>query len=177
MNIIIFGKQGCGKGTQAAKLAQKFGIPAVSVGNRLRELVASGSELGLKLKSYMDKGELVPFEINVAIVKELIDTHPQGMILDGFPRNKEQAAWLAKEWQVDVVIELEISDEEAIRRILERAAIEHRSDDTPEVIQKRLDIYHHETEPLKHLLSAKKIIIIDGSGSIEAVFEQICKKL
>lgn len=178
MNIIMLGAPGAGKGTQAAVLCEHFGIPTISTGNMIREALKNGTEMGLKAKSFMDKGELVPDEVVIGIVKERLseDDCKKGFILDGFPRTIPQAEALDT-MGVDIkyVINIDVPDENIIKRMSGRRVCENcgrpyhieslkpqkdgvcddcggtlvqRKDDHPDTVLARLKIYHKETEPL-----------------------------
>jgi adenylate kinase len=200
MRIILIGPQGSGKGTQAKLLSEKFKIPHISAGDLLRN--AKG-ELKEKLDSFMDKGELVPDELILEILKKRLEEKDctNGFILDGFPRNLEQAKLLDSITAIDFVIEITLEDKTAIKRISNRLTCKKcgaiynmqtkpsklddkcekcngelivRQDDTPDAIKKRLKIYHEETEPL---LKHYQTIRINGELSIEKEFEEILKLL
>lgn len=178
MNIIMLGAPGAGKGTQAAVLCEHFGIPTISTGNMIREALKNGTEMGLKAKSYMDEGKLVPDEVVIGIVKERLseDDCKEGFILDGFPRTIPQAEALDN-MGVDIqyVINIDVADEKIINRMSGRRVCENcgrpyhteslkpkkdgvcddcggtlvqRKDDHPDTVLARLDVYHKETEPL-----------------------------
>ncbi len=178
MNIIMLGAPGAGKGTQAAVLCEHFGIPTISTGNMIREALKNGTEMGLKAKSFMNEGKLVPDEVVIGIVKERLaeDDCKKGFILDGFPRTIPQAEALDN-MGVDIqyVININVSDERIINRMSGRRVCENcgrpyhlvnlkpskegicddcggtlvqRKDDHPDTVLARLDVYHKETEPL-----------------------------
>lgn len=178
MNIIMLGAPGAGKGTQAAVLCEHFGIPTISTGNMIREALKNGTEMGLKAKSFMDEGKLVPDEVVIGIVKERLseDDCKKGFILDGFPRTIPQAEALDKmDVDIQYVINIDVPDERIINRMSGRRVCENcgrpyhlvtlkpkkdgvcndcggtlvqRKDDHPDTVLARLDIYHKETEPL-----------------------------
>ena len=178
MNIIMLGAPGAGKGTQAAVLCEHFGIPTISTGNMIREALKNGTEMGLKAKSYMDAGKLVPDEVVIGIVKERLaqDDCANGFILDGFPRTIPQAEALdAMGVVIDKVIDIEVADEVIVNRLSGRRVCENcgrpfhivtlkpkkegvcddcggtlvqRKDDHPDTVLARLETYHKETEPL-----------------------------
>jgi adenylate kinase len=204
MNIIILGAQGSGKGTQAKFLSEKYGLPHISTGDIFREAAEKKIELGLKAKSHWEKGSLVPDEITIGIVKERLSRPDcgQGFVLDGFPRTLAQAEGLDEFAQVDAVIELKISDDDAVKRLSGRrqcrkcsavygpenpskkagkcgncgGELYQRDDDKPDVIKKRLGIYHEETEPLLEYYKPRKIVYaVDASKSIKEVFASVCK--
>ncbi len=204
LRIILFGPQGSGKGTQAEMLVKKFGIPQISTGNILRENIEKGTELGKLANGYIVKGNLVPDNVILGLIADRLakpDTK-KGFILDGFPRNMTQAEGLAKITDVDVVIEIKVSDEESIKRISGRrtckcGAVYHvvynppqvpevcdkcsgrlfqREDDKEDAIRKRLSIYHAETEPLVEFYGDKSVAI-DGGQQITKVFDDILSEL
>ena len=179
MNLILLGAPGAGKGTQAEVICDKLGIPAISTGNIIREALKNGTELGLKAKSYMDEGKLVPDEVVIEIIKERLskDDCQNGFILDGFPRTVPQAEALdAMGVNIDRVVDIEVSDEAIKRRLSGRRVCEscgasyhidykqskvdgvcdkcggntvQRKDDHPDTVSERLSVYHEQTEPLK----------------------------
>jgi adenylate kinase len=179
MKIILLGAPGAGKGTQAEVICNRYNIPAISTGNIIREALKTGTEMGLKAKSYMESGALVPDEVVIGIIKERIvkDDCKDGFILDGFPRTIPQAEALDKMGIViDKVVDIEVPDEKIINRMSGRRVCEkcgasyhleykkpkvegicdacsgtliQRKDDHPDTVKSRLDVYHSETEPLK----------------------------
>ncbi len=153
MNLVMFGPPGAGKGTQATRLSEIYGIPQISTGGILREAVEAGTDLGLKAKVVMEKGELVSDELIVGIVKERLaqDDSKSGFILDGFPRTVAQAVALDSillNRASLLVIELDVSDEVLVGRLSRRAELENRSDDREEVVRERLRVYQEQTQPL-----------------------------
>ena len=203
MNLIFLGPPGAGKGTMAKITAKKYGIPQISTGDIFRKAVADGTELGKKAKAIMERGDLVPDDLTIALVKERLakDDVKTGFILDGFPRTIEQAKALNKFKEIDAVINFVIDKKEIVRRLTGRrvcsncGAIYHitdfppkvpgicdicggklyqRDDDKPEAINKRLEVYTKQTEPLIAFYSAeKKLRNIDSSINPEASEEQI----
>ena len=181
MNLILMGPPGSGKGTQAKRLVEKFGIPQISTGDILREAVASGSPVGRRAKAIMDKGELVPDEVVIEIVRERlarVDCKP-GFILDGFPRTRAQAqaldGILADQGREKVrVVALTVADDELRRRILARG--EGRADDTEETVKKRLDVYRRDTQPVLDHYAAQSVRV-DGIGSMDEITARILKAL
>lgn len=186
MNIIIFGPPGAGKGTQAAKIADKYNIAHVSTGDMFRSAVKNGTDLGVKAKSYMDKGELVPDDIVIGIIKDRIieyDCTNSGFLLDGFPRTIPQAEALDKmlsdeNLEISKVVSLEVDDSEIIKRILKRQELEGRSDDSASIVRNRIEVYRSQTEPLKeYYRDHDKLVEIDGVGEVESVFDEIKRVL
>ena len=185
MNIIMLGAPGAGKGTQAAVLCERLNIPTISTGNIIREALKNGTEMGLKAKSFMDAGQLVPDEVVIGIVRDRLqeDDCKNGYILDGFPRTIPQAEALDEMGaNIDVVIDIEVKDEVIVNRLSGRRVCENcgrpyhivslkpavdgvcddcggalvqRKDDSIETIKNRLDIYHKETEPLVKFYEAQ----------------------
>lgn len=188
MNLILLGAPGAGKGTQAEKICEKLSIPAISTGNMLREAMANGTEMGLKAKSFIDAGKLVPDEVVIGIINERLkqDDCKNGFILDGFPRTIPQAEALDEMGvRIDKVIDIEVPDEKIAARLsgrrvcLKCGATYHtefkkpktegicdacgdtlvqRKDDMPETVLDRLKTYHEQTEPLKGYYEKKGIL-------------------
>lgn len=185
MIVIFIGPPGAGKGTQAKKIVEKYHIPQISTGDILREEVKKGSSLGKKVQEYIDKGELVPDDIIIAIIKERIQKEDAkgGFLLDGFPRTIEQAKALEKMLEemgkkLDGVLFLDVSEEELIKRLLKRAEIEGRSDDNLETIKERLRVYKEKTVPILDFYREKNLLQeIPGEGSIEEVWERVDRVL
>jgi adenylate kinase len=183
-NIILFGPPGAGKGTQAKKLVELLKLPHVSTGDMFRYNIKNNTELGKTAKSYSDKGQLVPDEVTIAMVKDRLakDDMKNGFLLDGFPRSVPQAKALdiiCKEIgiKLDYVINISVADEEIRARLLNRATIEGRADDAdPKVIQNRIDTYKNQSEPCINYYKPQGIVKdIDGIGSIDDVFARIKK--
>lgn len=179
MNIILFGPPGAGKGTQAEKIKTHFELPHLSTGNIFRANIKNETPLGKKVKSILDSGKLVPDETVVDLVVDELENskYDNGVIFDGFPRTVTQAKALdkyleGKNKKIDVFITLEVPEQELIERILSRG--EGRSDDTPEKIKTRLQVYYDETSPVLNYYREKGAVEeIDGVGSIEEIFERI----
>ncbi|WP_344100001.1 adenylate kinase [Myceligenerans crystallogenes] len=179
------GPQGVGKGTQAARLAETFGIVAISTGDIFRANISGDTELGRTAKSFIDNGELVPDEVTNAMVRDRL-AQPDvtdGFLLDGYPRNAAQVAELDGiltdlGWELDGVIELTAQREELLTRLEKRAQEEGRTDDTPEAIKKRLDIYDTETAPLTAAYAERGLLVkVDGVGEISEVTDRIVSSL
>jgi len=191
MRIILLGPPGSGKGTQAQRLVQRYGIVQLSTGEMLRAAVAAGTPIGLKAKDIMASGGLVPDEVVVGIISDRVeqDDAKKGFILDGFPRTVPQAEALdellkKKHMKLDAVIELRVNESALLDRVETRAAEmrergeEVRVDDTPEVLVKRLASYRQLTEPLIHYYSERrKLLTVDGMMTIEHVTREISRIL
>jgi len=170
MNIIIFGPQGSGKGTQAQLLSETFGMHHVSSGDIIRDGATLGDKKCLKLKKLLDNGELIPDKEITNIIKEHIKEDDN--ILDGFPRTIEQAHALDDILTVDLVIELEVPDEEVIKRM----KLRKRDDDKDELIAKRLEYYHDETEPIVEFYRPRGIVhIINANRDVQEIFNELVK--
>jgi adenylate kinase len=183
MRIIIFGPPGAGKGTQAKKVAEHFGLVHFSTGKMFREAVNNGSELGKYVKSIIDQGHLVPDQTVVDMVEETIDgnDYSKGYILDGFPRTVEQAVAFdnlleRRGESLDMFISLHAPDEELIQRLLSRG--EGRSDDTEDKIKTRLEVYKKDTAPVLEYYKQSGIYwAVDGTGTVEEIFQRILSAL
>lgn len=185
MRLLIMGPQGVGKGTQAALLAEHYNIQAVSTGEIFRYNLKNQTELGKQAQLYIDKGELVPDEVTNSIIKDRLaqDDASHGWILDGYPRNAVQVEALDSILSelgitLDRVIALNADHDVLMERMLKRAEIEGRADDTPEVIAKRLDIYARETEPLLDIYRQRGLLLmVDGVGEISGISRDIITEL
>lgn len=196
MNLILMGAPGAGKGTQSAKISEKYNIPAIATGDILRGAIKAGTELGLSAKSYIDAGKLVPDEVVIGIIKEYLSTEAckNGFILDGFPRSIPQAEALdTLGVKIDVVLSIEVPDEKIIqrmsgRRVCSCGASYHvdyippkvegvcdkcgselyiRNDDAAETVANRLKTYHAQTEPLKDFYAEKGILVtVEGQEEV-----------
>ena len=183
MNIILFGPPGAGKGTQAQRIVDRHGVVQLSTGDMLRAAIAAGSELGLQAKSLMDEGKLVPDDVIIGMIADRMNDEDckNGVILDGFPRTIAQAKALdamfaAGHIQLDQVIEIQVDEAALFSRIENRAAEpgDARSDDTAEVLEQRLKVYHENTAPvLPYYRDKGQLNIVDGMQSIEEVAAQI----
>lgn len=184
MRLILFGPPGAGKGTQAEFIKDKYNVEHISTGDVLREAVKNETDIGLKAKSYMDNGDLVPDEVVIEIIRQKISSLENGsFMLDGFPRTKAQAEALEsmlkdQNMDIDAVIMLDVDDEEVISRIMNRQKIEGRDDDSEEVVRNRLNVYREQTSPLEEYYREKGILEkINGQGSIEEISQRIDKVL
>jgi len=179
MKLILLGGPGAGKGTQAAKMKEFYGVPHISTGEILREARSKGSELGKKAAEYMDAGKLLPDDIILGIIEEKMETLTGGFLFDGFPRTMPQAEGLDRLLKkqgksLDGVVSVEVPDKVVVDRLLKRAEIEGRSDDNRETIEKRLQVYYQQTEPLKEYYRDRGILkTVDGLGTVEEVFKRI----
>jgi len=187
MNVLLLGPQGSGKGTQAERISAAHEIPHIATGDMLRAAIAAGTELGLRVKPIYDAGELVTDDLMIALIRERLsqDDAQAGFILDGFPRTMAQAealdSMLAEIGRdLDIVLELQVGDEATlIDRMLKRAVEENRSDDTPESMRRRLDLYYRETQPLVEYYRSTRgnVVGIHASGTVGAVFAEIQQAL
>jgi adenylate kinase len=181
LDVLLLGVQGSGKGTQAKRLSSEYDIAHLSTGDMLRKAIAEGTELGRRVKPILEAGDLVPDDLMIELIRGRIQSPDtaDGFILDGFPRTMAQAdaldAMLAEiDRPLSVVLELQVPDDVAIERLRKRAAEEGRSDDTPEAISNRIDLYHRETKPLvSHYRLAGNLVGIHGDRSENEVFAEI----
>jgi adenylate kinase len=185
VNVLLLGPQGSGKGTQAKRIEAEYGIPHIATGDMLRNTIALETDLGQRVKPILECGELVPDDLMIDLIRERLDeadTAP-GFILDGFPRTAAQAdaldAMLAEIGRdLSIVFEFQLPDEIARERLLKRAQLEHRTDDTPEVIARRLDLYHEQTEPLiEHYRLQGNLVGIHADRTINEVFSEVQQAL
>ncbi|MFB6098511.1 MAG: adenylate kinase [Salinibacter sp.] len=207
MRLIIFGPPGAGKGTQAQLLEERRGIAQISTGDILREAMSEGTPLGKRAKSYVEAGELVPDELVRKLAEQAIaDEDYDDFLLDGYPRTRQQAEWLTEfleehETPLDAVIELEVPDNVLVRRLSRRRVhaetgetyhldhdpppddvdpdlIVQRSDDEPETVRNRLEVYRDETAPLASYYEDRDLLVsVDGMGDIEEVFDRLVQVL
>jgi adenylate kinase len=181
VNLLVLGPQGAGKGTQAKRINAEYGVPHIATGDMFREAIADGTELGLRVQPLLDSGTLVPDEITIAMIRERLGAPDaaNGFVLDGFPRNLAQAEALDDMLgglgrELDAILFFDISDSIGTERALSRAAIEGRSDDTPEVISRRLATYHRETEPIvEHYRATGKLVPLHAERAIDEVWAEI----
>ncbi|NND45866.1 MAG: adenylate kinase [Xanthomonadales bacterium] len=185
MRIVLLGAPGSGKGTQAALLEKKLGVPHISTGVLFREAVANETPLGKQIKTIMDRGELVPDDLTLELLEERMvqpDT-ADGFILDGYPRNLAQAEALDEllerlDRPVQEAVQIDVDAEEVVQRIARRAAEEGRSDDTEEVVRNRMRIYEEQTAPVAGYYAERGLLTqVLGTGSIEEVLQLILSVL
>jgi adenylate kinase len=183
--LLLIGPPGAGKGTQAAKLAEAFHIPAISTGDIFRENVKNETELGQQAKAFMDRGEYVPDSLTNALVRDRLDWDDakQGFLLDGYPRTADQVEELDsilgdKDESLNAVVLITADTDEVVRRLLGRAAEQGRADDTEDVIRRRLEVYAEQTAPLIDVYSKRNLVIeVDGLGAVDEVTARILEAL
>ncbi|MBW7845004.1 MAG: adenylate kinase [Bacteroidia bacterium] len=183
LNIVLFGPPGAGKGTQSAKLIEKYNLVHLSTGDIFRANIKNETELGKLAKSYIDKGQLVPDEVTIGMLADEVNknTNAKGFIFDGFPRTQAQAEALDtllrnKNSSITLMLALEVEEEELRKRLLLRGKDSGRADDqNPEIIQNRINVYNAETTPVKDFYQNQgKYKGINGIGEIETIFEALC---
>lgn len=181
--LLIIGPPGAGKGTQAAQIAERFGIPAISTGDIFRANIKGGTPLGQKVQAIIESGELVPDSLTNEIVADRLAQADAaaGFLLDGYPRNVEQVHALDGMIEgdaLDAVVLLEVDTDAVVARLLKRAELEGRADDTEDVIRHRQNIYAEQTAPLVELFSERGILVtVDGLGTVEEVADRIAEGL
>ena len=179
--VILLGPPGAGKGTQASRIAERLGIPAISPGDIFRANMAEGTEIGKQAQAYMDRGEFVPDSVTNAMVKARLAAPDaaDGFLLDGYPRSVEQAHVLRDMLldlgkSIDVVLEIQVDEDEVVERMLKRAQEQHRTDDTEPVMRHRLEVYHQQTLPVAtYYVDQDLLEVVDGSGTIDEVTARI----
>jgi adenylate kinase len=184
-DILLLGPQGAGKGTQGRLIAAEHGIPHVATGDMLRAAMATGTEFGRQVKPIYDAGQLVPDDLMIALIRERLgaDDAREGFVLDGFPRTMRQAEALEEMLReigrgLDVVFEFQLADQVGRERMLRRSAEEGRTDDTPEVIDERLRLYHEETEPLiEYFRTRGNLVGIHADRTVQEVFRELQQTL
>lgn len=185
-NLILFGPPGSGKGTQSEKIIEKYGLLHLSTGDLLRSQIAHQTPLGLEAKKLMDKGQLVPDEVVVGMISSALDVNPgaKGFLFDGFPRTAAQAEALDKLLDlkgapISVMLALDVSEEELIKRILKRGETSGRSDDSDhDIIAARVAEYKNKTEAVAdYYRRSDKVVMIPGEGSIEDIFERLSAEI
>lgn len=182
VNIVLFGAPGCGKGTQAQRLKEHYGIDHVSTGEVIRDEIRRGTELGRSMESYIKEGRLAPDSIVIGVIANYVADHldAKGCIFDGFPRTTVQAEEFDKilarhGLKVDIMVDIHVPEEELVRRILLRGKDSGRADDaSEEVIRGRLDVYHRQTAVVADYYAGQnKYALVDGVGTMDEVFDRI----
>ena len=181
-NLILFGPPGSGKGTQSEKIVERFGMIHLSTGNLLRQEIADKTSLGMEAKNFMDKGQLVPDEVVIAMIASCLEKNPsaKGFLFDGFPRTIAQAEALDrllayKKTSICKVLALDVDEDELVKRLMKRGETSGRSDDTnEEVIRKRFAVYKNETEPVAEYYKQQgKLENIKGVGTVDEIFDAL----
>ena len=181
--LLIIGPPGAGKGTQASRIAEAYGIPAISTGDIFRANIKGGTELGKRVQAIIESGELVPDSLTNEIVRDRLHQNDaaKGFLLDGYPRNVEQVHALDGMLEgdsLDAVVLLEADTDEVVARLLKRAELEGRADDTEDVIRHRQEVYAEQTAPLVELFTERGILVrVNGLGAIDAVAKRIANGL
>lgn len=185
-NLILFGPPGSGKGTQSERLISRYGLKHLSTGDLLRSEIANKTALGLEAKSFMDRGELVPDEVVIGMIRSALDANPQakGFLFDGFPRTKAQSEALdnllsTRGEAINVVLALDVTEEELVKRLLNRGLTSDRSDDRDEqVIRARIAEYNKKTTAVaEHYRQFGKVVHIKGEGTVDDIFEALCGEI
>jgi adenylate kinase len=185
-NLILFGPPGSGKGTQSEKLIAKYNFKHLSTGDLLRSEIAKKTSLGLEAKKFMDKGQLVPDEVVIGMISSALDNNPDsvGFLFDGFPRTSAQAEALdklleLKHQTIGVMLALEVSEEELVKRLRKRGETSGRSDDINDhVIRTRIAEYYKKTSQVaNHYKKSKKVVAVKGEGSIDEIFSLLTKEI
>lgn len=185
-NLILFGPPGSGKGTQSERLIAKFGLKHLSTGDILRSEIANKTALGLEAKTLMDKGELVPDEVVIGMISAALDANPDanGFLFDGFPRTKAQSVALDnllgdRNEAINVVLALDVSEEELVKRLLNRGLTSGRSDDADEsVIRARIIEYHKKTSAVAdHYALDDKVVKVKGEGTVDEIFNALSREI
>jgi len=185
-HIILFGPPGSGKGTQSEKLIATYGLKHLSTGDLLRNEISNKTPLGMEAKSLMDKGQLVPDDVVIGMISSALDANPdaKGFLFDGFPRTKAQAEALdkllkLKNAEIGVFLAMQVSEEELVKRLLNRGLTSGRSDDTNEtVIRSRITEYNSKTSSVAdYYKQYNKVVMVPGEGSIDDIFNALCKEI
>lgn len=185
-NLILFGPPGSGKGTQSEKLIAKYNLKHLSTGDLLRSEIARKTPLGLEAKKFMDKGQLVPDEVVIGMISYALDANPDvvGFLFDGFPRTAKQAQALdklleLKHLSISVMLALDVTEEELVKRLEKRGETSGRPDDNNEqVIRTRIQEYHKKTSPVAdHYQKANKVVLVKGEGSVDEIFNGLTKEI
>jgi adenylate kinase len=184
-NLILFGPPGSGKGTQSEKLIAKYNFKHLSTGDLLRNEITRKTPLGLEAKKFMDKGQLVPDEVVIGMISSALDNNPNvvGFLFDGFPRTAAQAEALdklleLKHQSINVMLALEVSEEELVKRLQKRGETSGRTDDNQQVIRTRILEYNKKTSPVAdYYRKSKKAVMVKGEGTIEEIFKGLTKEI
>ena len=185
-NLILFGPPGSGKGTQSENLIARYGLKHLSTGDLLRSEIAQQTALGLEAKKIMDKGQLVPDEVVIGMISTALDASPdaKGFLFDGFPRTAAQAEALdklldLKNTCIGVMLAMDVSEEELVRRLLKRGETSDRSDDTNEnVIRERIAVYNSKTAAVAdYYKSFDKVVHLKGEGTVDEIFDRLCSEI
>ncbi len=185
-NLILFGPPGSGKGTQSEKLIERYGLKHISTGDLLRSEIARQTALGQEAKNFMDKGQLVPDEVVIGMISSALDENPEakGFLFDGFPRTATQADALdklldLKRSSISVMLALDVSEDELIKRLEKRGETSGRSDDNNhQVIKARIVEYHNKTAPVAdYYRNFEKVVMVKGEGSINDIFHGLCTEI
>lgn len=185
-NLILFGPPGSGKGTQSARLIEKYGLKHLSTGDLLRSEITQQTPLGIEAKNFMDRGQLVPDEVVIGMISTALENNPKasGFLFDGFPRTAAQAEALdkllhLKKTAIAVMLALDVSDDELIKRLLHRGQSSGRSDDVNEtIIRSRIHEYENKTKPVAdYYKKFNKVVHIKGEGSVDEIFDALCKEI
>lgn len=185
LNVVIFGAPGSGKGTQSERIVEKFGLNHISTGDVLRAEIKNGTELGKIAKGFIDQGQLIPDELMIDILASVLDgfKNSKGVIFDGFPRTIAQAEELKKMLanrgqEVSVMLDLDVPEEELMKRLIKRGKDSGRADDNEETIKKRLLVYNTQTSPLIDWYKKEgKFYLIEGCGDVNEITRQICEAI
>jgi adenylate kinase len=185
-NLILFGPPGSGKGTQSEKLIDRYGLKHLSTGDLLRSEINRQTVLGMEARKFMDKGQLVPDEVVIGMISSALDNNPQakGFLFDGFPRTSAQARALdnlleMKRTSIGIMLAMVVSEEELVKRLVKRGETSGRSDDNNEqVIRARIKEYHDKTAAVAdYYKDFGKVVIVKGEGSIDEIFEALCREI
>ena len=184
-NLILFGPPGSGKGTQSAKLIEKYGFKHLSTGDLLRSEIKRETPLGLEAKKLVDKGMLVPDEVVIGMISSALDENPgvPGFLFDGFPRSRSQAEALdklleLKDMTINALIELKVDDDELVKRLVNRGVTSGRTDDNEAVGRSRIAVYKHETAPVAaYYAETGKAVELNGVGDIDDIFNSIVREI
>lgn len=184
LNLVLFGAPGSGKGTQSARLIDEYGLYHISTGEVLRDHIARGTELGKIADQYISKGQLIPDDLMIDILDDVLEKNAsgkKGVVFDGFPRTIPQAEALKellrkRGTDLHAVIGLEVPEEELVERMLNRGRQTGRADDNIDTIRQRLDVYHSQTQPLKEYYTGEgKFLPVNGHGVVDDIFAEIAK--